>query len=116
MTCREAERLVLPFIHYELDDETAAQFLEHVEHCADCREELEIYYTVEEGIRQLDDENTDISDIKGAMEEDIMASRQRLYTIRLMNIVRYAADTLIVMGVTVMLLLQFRLWWQNGIF
>lgn len=116
MTCREAERLVIPFIRYELDDETAARFLEHIDHCADCREELEIYYTVEEGIRQLDEEDADIGDIKGAMEEDIRASRQRLYSVRLLNIARYAADTLVVMGTAVMLLLQLRLWWQNGIF
>ena len=111
MTCREAERLVIPFIHYELDDDTAARFLEHIDHCPDCREELEIYYTVEEGIKQLDEEDMTINDIKGAMEEDIRATRQRLYSVRLLNIIRYAADTLIAMGVTVMLILQFRLWW-----
>lgn len=115
MTCREAESLVIPFIHNELDDETAARFLDHIDHCGDCREELEIYYTVEEGIKQLD-EDTGISDITGAMEEDIRSARQRLYSVRLLNIARYAADTLTVMSLVVMLLLQFRLWWQNGIF
>lgn len=116
MTCREAMHLIIPFIHDDLDDETAAGFLDHIDSCGDCREELEIYYTVEAGIRQLDGEDADIRDIAGAMESDIMAGRQRLYSIQLLNAARYAADTLIAMGVLVMLALQLRLWWQNGIF
>ncbi len=115
MTCREAESLVIPFIHDELDDETAADFLEHVDSCADCREELEIYYTVEAGIRQLD-EDVGSSNIKGEMEEDLWMYRQRLYSVKILNILRYAADTLAVVSVAVMLILQVRLWWQLGIF
>ena len=54
MTCKEAERLVIPYIHHQLDDDTMSEFLEHIEVCPNCKEELEIYYTVEAGIRQLD--------------------------------------------------------------
>lgn len=115
MTCREAESHVMPFIHYELDDETAEEFLEHIDGCAGCREELEIYYTVVEGIRQLDDE-IGTSNIKGAMEADLRETRQRLYSIRILNGIRYAADTLAVLGVAAMLILQLRFWWQGGIF
>ena len=115
MTCREAESLVIPFVHNELDDETAADFLEHIDGCADCREELEIYYTVEAGIRQLDDD-IGSSNIKGEMEEDLRACRQRLYSMRLLSAIRYAADTLAVLGVTAMLILQLRFWWQGGMF
>ncbi len=110
MTCREAESLVIPFIHDELDDDTAEAFLEHIDGCADCREELEIYYTVEAGIRQLDND-IGSSNIKGEMEEDLRESRQRLYSVRLLRGIRYAADTLTVLSVTVMLLLQLRFWW-----
>lgn len=115
MTCREAESLVLPFIHDELDDDVAEEFLEHIDGCDDCREELEIYYTVEAGIRQLDDD-IGSSNIKGEMEEDLRESRQRLYSLQFLKGVRYAADTLAVLGVAAMLILQLRLWWQNGIF
>ncbi len=56
MTCKEAERLVMPYIRDELTDEELREFLEHLETCPDCREELEIYFTVEAGIRQLESE------------------------------------------------------------
>ena len=54
MTCKEAESLVMPYIKNELTDEELFEFLEHIEHCPECREELEIYFTVDVGIRQLD--------------------------------------------------------------
>ena len=51
MTCREAERLVMPYINGELTDAELAEFLKHIDTCEDCREELEIYFTVDVGIR-----------------------------------------------------------------
>ena len=42
MTCREAERLVMPYINGELTDAELAEFLKHIDTCEDCREELEI--------------------------------------------------------------------------
>ena len=97
MTCKEAERLVIPYIHHQLDDDTMSEFLEHIEVCPNCKEELEIYYTVEAGIRQLD-KDTGHYNIKGDMEADLQA------------------DTLIVISVAMMLVLQARIWWQCGIF
>ena len=115
MTCKEAESLVIPYIHHQLDDDTMSEFLEHIEVCPNCKEELEIYYTVEAGIRQLD-KDTGHYNIKGDMEADLQASRQRLHGIHVLDVARYAADTLIVISVAMMLVLQVRIWWQCGIF
>lgn len=115
MICKEAEALVMPYIRQELPDDKLEEFLEHMEHCENCREELEIYYTVDVGIKQLDTD-TGIYNIKGAMEADIINSKQRLYTLRICNIIRYAVDTLAIISILVMLVLQFRIWWQMGIF
>lgn len=115
MTCKEAESLVMPYIRHELPESKLEDFLEHIKNCGNCKEELEIYYTVEVGIRQLD-EDTGTYNIKGAMEDDIIASRQRLYTLRLFDIFRYVLDTLMVLSMVVMLILQFRIWWQTGFF
>ncbi len=117
MTCKEAESLVMAYIHNEMDVQKMEEFLEHIDGCENCREELEIYYTVEAGIRQLDsDGDRDYYNIKGDMEADITASRQKIYSVRLLTILRYAADTLAFMSLVVMLLLQARIWWQTGIF
>ena len=50
------------------------------------------------------------------MEADLQASRQRLHGIHVLYVARYAADTLIVISVAMMLVLQARIWWQCGIF
>ena len=117
MTCKEAESLVMDYIRHDMDVQTMEEFLEHIDGCENCQEELEIYYTVEAGIRQLDaDTDTGRYNIKGDMEADIMASRQHIYNMRFLSVLRYAANTLIVMSLVVMLLLQARIWWQTGIF
>ena len=48
MTCKEAESLVMPYIRHEIDIQEMEDFLEHIDGCENCREELEIYYMVEE--------------------------------------------------------------------
>ena len=114
MTCKEAELLVIPYIRGELDDETLQEFLDHVDSCPECREELEIYFTVDVGIRQLDSE-TGTYNIKGALEAALEESRDHLQTLRFMKIIRYSVTTLCVMALFVTLLLQIRIWWQWGL-
>ena len=114
MTCNEAESLVMPDIKNELTDEELFEFLEHIEHCPECREELEIYFTVDVGIRQLDSETGNYN-IKGALETAIEQSRERLEAVRLVKIVRYAVSTLSVMALIITVLLQCRIWLQSGL-
>ncbi|MEY8351942.1 zf-HC2 domain-containing protein [Lachnospiraceae bacterium 54-53] len=114
MTCKEVERLVMPYINDELTDEELQEFLEHMESCPNCREELEIYFTVDVGIRQLDSEAGNYN-IKGALEAAVEQSRQRLQAIRLIKIARYAVSALSVMALIITVLLQCRIWLQRGL-
>lgn len=114
MTCKEAEKLVMPYINDDLTDEELQEFLEHMESCPDCREELEIYFTVDVGIRQLDSETGNYN-IKGTLEAAVEQSRQRLQAVRLIKIARYAVSTLSVMALIITALLQCRIWLQLGL-
>jgi hypothetical protein len=114
MICKEAERLVMPYINDELTDEELGEFLEHMESCPDCREELEIYFTVDVGIKQLDSEIGNYN-IKGALKSTIEQSRQRLWVIRCVKIARYAVATVSVIALFFTLLLQCRIWMQWGL-
>ncbi len=109
MTCQEAERLVMPYIQGDLDDNQLEEFLEHIETCENCQEELEIYFTVDLGIRQLDSD-ADNFNIKGELEERLEESRQQVQRTRLFKIVQYAVNTLVVMSLTVMTVMQIRIW------
>ena len=107
MNCQEAERLVTPYIHGELDEDQLEEFLEHIEGCENCQEELEIYFTVDLGIRQLDSD-ADNYNIKGEMEELLDQSRQHVRRTRMFQAARYSVDTLMIMGLTVIIIMQRR--------
>lgn len=62
MDCKQAQGLIAAFINEQLNDEEEMKaFLEHVETCAECREELEVTYSLMTAMKQLD-EDTDLSD------------------------------------------------------
>ncbi len=54
MNCKQAQRLLVPYINGELDEQEEGEFVKHIRHCSECYEELEVYATVFAGIRQLD--------------------------------------------------------------
>lgn len=56
MTCQEAQSLITEYVQDQLDTKTLESFLQHVNHCPDCLEELEVYYIVFTGIKRLDDD------------------------------------------------------------
>lgn len=56
MTCNEAQSLITPFINDELDIITLDEFMNHINHCGECKEDLEVYYTLLTGMKQLDDD------------------------------------------------------------
>ena len=108
MDCKAAKRKVDAYIRNELSDNETEEFLEHVKECDSCREELEIYYTIEVGLKKLDSGSTDYN-ITGALESAIRSSYQRLHRIRVGKIVKYSVNTLVVMSVIGTLLLQLRI-------
>ncbi|WP_432627502.1 anti-sigma factor family protein [Brotaphodocola sp.] len=114
MTCREAEKLIMPFIDMKLDEEELEAFLIHVSTCPDCREELEIYYTVSLGLRQLDS-GAGGYDIAGALEESLEDAWIKVRTARLRKVICYAVNTLCAAGVLTLFVMQLRIWTETGI-
>ncbi|MDD3252374.1 MAG: zf-HC2 domain-containing protein [Lachnospiraceae bacterium] len=109
LNCREAEKMIMPYIGAQLDEQELEQFLNHIRQCPDCREELEIYYTVSLGLRQLDS-GTGVYDITGALEESLDVAWMRVRAVRLRKVICYAVNTLCVTGVLTILLMQLRIW------
>lgn len=109
MTCQEAERMVTPYIRDELTGKELEAFLGHLEGCKGCQEELEIYFMVDVGLRQLDN-GFGTFDIAGALERKIEDSYGRVSRMWAMRVLRYAVNTLTVMALVVMVALQLRIW------
>lgn len=115
LTCKEAEKMVMPYINYQLEEQELESFLLHINSCPECREELEIYYTVFSGLRQLDT-GTGAFDITGALSESLDLAWMKVRTVRLRKVISYAVNTLTVTSVLVMLFMQIRIWMQQGWF
>lgn len=113
LTCKEAERMVMPYIDNQLNENELEAFVQHVEMCPSCKEELEIYYTVFLGLRQLEN-GTGMYDVAGALEESLETSAFMIRATRLRKVISYAVGTLLTVGVLTTFLLQIRIWMQNG--
>lgn len=113
MTCKEAQAMVIPYINQELTIEETEAFLEHVKTCKECKEELEIYYIAMVGVRQLDSEG-DISDIKEDLRHTLAASHFKVRAKKHFLILKYAVSTLAFWGTVLTVLVQIRLWLENG--
>ena len=113
MTCREAEKLIVPYIHDELSMDQLDEFLEHVESCDNCMEELEIHYMVDVGLKKLDQDDVTY-DIVGDLIRKMESSVWEIQRFTAFQIMRYVVSTLSVMFLILAVALQLRIWHQTG--
>ena len=70
MDCKEAEKLVIPYIRDELGDEQILPFISHVRECRACYDELEIYYTIHHMLEAEEEIDENAFHIRQRIEED----------------------------------------------
>ena len=58
LDCKETERRISRFLANDLTGRELIQFIEHVESCESCKEELTIQYLSSEGIARLEEGKT----------------------------------------------------------
>ncbi len=76
MDCRTAESMVTRFIDHSLSVNELEEFLDHIETCPSCYDELETYFIVHEAMQQLDEkEDGTVLDFKKLLEQEIRRSR-----------------------------------------
>lgn len=77
MNCRIAEGMVNKYIDNTLPLNDLEDFLEHIEKCSSCYDELATYFIVHKAMQQLDEKQEDtVLDFKELLEEDIRKSRR----------------------------------------
>lgn len=57
MTCKETEKIIPSFLQDDLDTEELREFMDHIEGCEECKEELTIQFLVTEGMARLEEGN-----------------------------------------------------------
>lgn len=106
--CRETERLVQRYIKGELDGKKLRDFLEHIRSCQDCYEELEIYYTITEGLQHL--ESGSSVDVKKDLSKSLRLSEQKVRIEQHFFIYRILIETLAMIALFLVLIFQINYW------
>lgn len=78
MTCLETQGLITPFINDALDYDKLEEFLDHIENCPDCKEELEVYYILLTGMKQLDEDKNLSSNFHLAFINKLRKSEEKI--------------------------------------
>ena len=104
MNCQNAQSMVLNFINNKLDKEETKEFIEHIRSCKDCWEELEIYYVMLIGLKQLDEGEELAADFKEQLQNEVDS---RYLEIEKNSKRKYAAKIVIVLTIAAMLIWMF---------
>lgn len=86
MTCMEAQALITPFINDKLNIATLEQFIDHVENCKECKEELEVYHALLTAMKQLDEEEEVSADFAKELENRLKEAQERILHTKLVHI------------------------------
>ena len=66
MICKEIENMIPSFLADDLDTDDLREFMEHVDNCDECMEELSIQFLVLEGLARLETGN--VFDLQNELE------------------------------------------------
>ena len=108
MDCKTAQSLVIPYINDQLSDEETEDFLEHIENCKECYEELEIHFTVHYVLQKLDEDDKVSFNIPKMLKENLKNAKNRIHRRKIFHGVRVCVVVLseILLLLTVMAQLE----------
>ncbi len=104
ITCKEATKMVVPYINRQLCDKDLRKFVCHIKECHDCREELETYYIVYKGLMQLDEKEELTMNIIEALNEDFAISEQHLKNMSLFYVISEVTKWLVNISCSILMI------------
>ena len=93
MTCKDTDKAIALFLDDDLDNQELSDFLNHIDECPECREELTIQFLVKVGMQRLEDGNT--FNLKEELNGLLRDARKRLKGRRYMVFASYVLQFLV---------------------
>lgn len=93
MECKQAEKIISQFLADELTIDELREFMEHIEKCEECREELTIEFLVHEGLSRLESGN--VFDLQKELSERLSWAEGRLKIRENMQMLLYMLEGLV---------------------
>ncbi len=97
MTHLEAQTYIMPFIEGNVPENRQKDFVMHMQNCPKCHEELEIYYTLLVGMKQLDNRETLSTDFKKDLEKDLKAMGHKVRSRRNIKVSAFSVITAVIL-------------------
>ncbi len=101
ITCKEVENLLQPYLENRLGYAELSILLSHLGECAECRDELEIRYLLQEGLKRAEEGKS--LDMRKDLSERLTKSRTYLLNVERMQnlifLIEGAAFLLLLVGV-----------------
>lgn len=103
MTCKETEKMIPFFLQDDLETEELREFMEHIEECDDCREELTIQFLVTEGMSRLEEGN--VFDLQNELRYRMDEAERVLKRRENMQWLLYCLEGLVVLAIIILIML-----------
>lgn len=68
MECFELDTKIISYVNRQLDDDELDAFLQHIKTCKRCRDEVELFFTLTEGISQMESDEITVYDFPEEFE------------------------------------------------
>ncbi len=86
MNCLTAQSLIIKYVNDELSNLELEAFLNHINGCPDCMEDLKIYYILSKGMQQLDDDMVINYNFHQQFEDSLEFSRKKIVKASMMKL------------------------------
>ncbi len=93
MKCKDTEKLIPIFLEQKLNTRELDRFLEHVENCPECMEELTIQYLVMIGTSLIEEGKS--FDLRHALNELLVEARRVVKKWKILMFLSYIAEIVI---------------------
>ena len=97
MNCKDVIKMIPDFLNNDLNGRELKSFIEHMERCKDCKEELSIQFLVQEGMARL--EGGDIFDLQNEFDRVMEDARRKMRIGRIINYIVYGIEILVIITI-----------------
>lgn len=107
MNCKETEKMISLFLQDELEGKSLEQFVEHIEQCSECKEELSIQFLVSEGMERLEEGNN--FNLQNALSDRLGDAKARIKVHKGLQHTLICLETAVAVAILIAILIIFRL-------
>ena len=105
VNCKETEKMIPDFLQDDLSSKELKQFIEHIDTCPECMEELSIQFLVYEGLERLESGNN--FNLQSALAVKIFGAKNDVRTNQILRLTLLCLEIAVVCAIIISLVILF---------